>query len=403
MRLVAVGILAVVLITSIPFVYHSSPPTEDVSTSGTYNITYTENEKFYYDISFRVDRHPRQEVFVSFADIGEFEMQCLEKNDGNNNYRVEDNCNNVRIHGYIDSEEWLRNEDNLGYQGRGTLIIQRLELAWHQPSGWEYQNLYRTLEKNESNVQVQSPAVYTGKIERLHLESNQDTVVVVAPKSSDEYTDNQSLKRLLDSHDKIPINDNSETIPVFILPSESDPSVWYANQPSGRGIHLGIGNTIVIRENAPLGVLTHEYVHTQQEYSATKRLKWLREGQATHYGNIVMHDSGFITTAQLKDRYDIPDAHRKVMLAKKSSWVGASKYTKGQLTVTSFKAYLRQASATDEEIRDIFRRINQHEGRVSYRDIEFIVVTETGVNPRLWMQMYISETRTAPSPAMYEN
>ncbi|WP_435360197.1 hypothetical protein [Haloarchaeobius sp. DFWS5] len=119
--------------------------------------------------------------------------------------------------------------------------------------------------------------------------------------------------------------------------------------------------------------LAHEFVHTRQSFRPVRgrngpAMTWLLEGMGDYYASLHELRQGRLDYATFRQR-TTTDKHADAVLTDESTWAGgAVAYAKGRRVVAALDAKLRVETGGQRSFRDVWRRMNAHEGRVSYAD-----------------------------------
>jgi hypothetical protein len=148
-------------------------------------------------------------------------------------------------------------------------------------------------------------------------------------------------------------------------------------------------------------IYVHEYVHTRQEFETTRRMSWIVEAQAAYYDRLLLLYRGTTTYRRFHAQVSTArDATRRLAPANRTAYTIAADYTKGARVLAALDAKIRAASERNASLADVFRRLNRHEGRVSYADFEDAVAAVSGPRFDEWLDRHLT---TANAPTVPDN
>ena len=194
------------------------------------------------------------------------------------------------------------------------------------------------------------------------------------------------------------VGDAPETLTVFVVP-----------EPMNRGVTPGSdASEFFVR--ADVGVAgsestwTHEYVHTRQRYRPDASMAWLDEGSAEYYGYLLSMRAG--TTPYSVFRNAVTgDSYAGADLRKPGAWSDpAVEYEKGARVVAALDARIRAETGGNVTFQTVFRRLNSHEGTVTYEEFKDILRELTGVRFGAYVDSIVTtdgDTAVARDPFRY--
>ncbi|MFB6255524.1 MAG: hypothetical protein ABEH58_02160, partial [Haloplanus sp.] len=162
---------------------------------------------------------------------------------------------------------------------------------------------------------------------------------------------------------------------------------------------LAPGDSLWVHADRPPDsqVYVHEYVHTRQEFETTRRMHWIVEAQAAYYDELLLLYRGTTTYRRFHAQVSTArGATRRLAPANRTAYIIAADYTKGARVLAALDAKIRAASERNASLADVFRRLNRHEGRVSYADFEDAVAAASGQRFDEWLDRSLT-TATAPT------
>lgn len=182
---------------------------------------------------------------------------------------------------------------------------------------------------------------------------------------------------------------------VFLVAAPSDVD-WAV-----RGLQTGKADVWVSADqpfDEPDSVWLHEYVHTRQQFDASEEVGWFYEASAVYYAASIALEADTITFDEFRARLASGEEspHHDDVLADPSTWDDAPAYHKGALVAGELDRRIRLATDGERSLQDVFREMNEHEGRVTRDDFLRFVEEAGGEGARESAARY-TETRAAPS------
>jgi predicted metalloprotease with PDZ domain len=140
--------------------------------------------------------------------------------------------------------------------------------------------------------------------------------------------------------------------------------------------------------DSPNSVWFHEYVHTRQAFEVTGEMRWFREASAEYYAARLAFEQDRIDRAAMETHLDGPG--RRATLADPTTWRDERvPYTKGARVLALLDRTIRTSTDGERSLETVFRRLNAHEGPVSYADFERIVADVAGHSMDRWLDRYV--------------
>jgi hypothetical protein len=157
-----------------------------------------------------------------------------------------------------------------------------------------------------------------------------------------------------------------------------------------------------VRDDVPVDATSntwiHEYVHTRQSYDLAPELGWFTEASAEYYAALLTLHQGRIDYDAFHDHVTV-DRHAADRLADQSTWTrDRTPYTKGRRVLAALDARIRTESDGTATLEDVFRRLNDHGGTVTYRDFVEQVNGVAGTDLSDWLDRHVRGTVAPPVP-----
>lgn len=224
----------------------------------------------------------------------------------------------------------------------------------------------------------------------VHRDTRQgQQFTVVVPATVDSPADpGVVLDTLGFAAERLDVKGRDDGVNVFLAPdtirgggraeySDSHPDSPDADDVWVRGSYAGDSQT-----------LFHEYAHTRQRYNASERMAWFEEASADYFAPLLRLHAGHA---------DFDEFHAQVSSDEYSSAVLSNPdrptradYQKGARVLAALDAKIRQASDGEASLEDVWRRVNEHDGTVTYGDFKDIVANVAGTRMDSWLDKYVT-------------
>jgi hypothetical protein len=150
----------------------------------------------------------------------------------------------------------------------------------------------------------------------------------------------------------------------------------------------------------PRNAWLHEYVHTRQSFRTTRATRWVVEGSATYYAALLSLRQGLVDfeTFRRHLRRGATGDAASAVLADPATWDGSrAEYAKGALVVGDLDRRIRAATDGRRSAQWVFRRLNDHEGRVDPVSVTSLAGAAGDRRVRAAADRFTTE-RAAPTP-----
>jgi len=140
---------------------------------------------------------------------------------------------------------------------------------------------------------------------------------------------------------------------------------------------------------SPENVWIHEYVHTRQSFSLAADMRWFREASAEYYAARLSYEQSAIDRTAMRRSLDGEPS--RATLADPATW-GSEQVPreKGARTLAVLDRKIRSATFGHRSLQDVFRRLNGHDGRVTYAVFAQAVAEVTGQPMDAWLDRHIA-------------
>jgi hypothetical protein len=136
-------------------------------------------------------------------------------------------------------------------------------------------------------------------------------------------------------------------------------------------------------------VWLHEYVHTRQSFALAGDMAWFREASAEYYAARLAHEQGLVSERAMRTHIDGPPSD--ATLTEPGSWDDRRvPYQKGARVLAVLDAKIQSESHGYQSLEDVFRRLNSHDGPVTY-DVFVQTVNEVAGTPMdEWLDAHVA-------------
>ena len=269
----------------------------------------------------------------------------------------------------------------------------RVSVAWEANGSkdWSYyhpfQGTYpdRSVSFADSGV-LGSAFTYVGNYKEhvRHADGQRFRMVVAADASPAE-----SPKSIFDSlsaaSKRIPGRPPNDVL-LFVLP---DP-IWRGGYASPKYDELWVHEDA--RLNDPQNLWLHEYFHTRQSFKLSDKMEWFREASAAYFASDLAMEEGETSTSAVS-RTLSSKPYDESTLSKPSTWADREvPYYRGAITLWALDEKIRQATHGSRTLMDVFHRINEYNGTVTYADFRDIVTGVAGQSMTPWLNKHVTTT-----------
>ncbi|WP_223301639.1 glycyl aminopeptidase [Haladaptatus sp. R4] len=269
----------------------------------------------------------------------------------------------------------------------------RMSVAWESTAAddWSYfhplQDDYpdRSVSFADSGV-LGSAFTYVGKYhERVRHADGQRFRMIVAADASPAESPKSIFNSLSAASKRIPGQPPDDVL-MFVLP---DP-IWRGGYSSPKYGELWVHEDA--RLDDPQNLWLHEYFHTRQSFELSDKMEWFREASAAYFASdLAMKEdetskSAVVGTLSSKS-YDAST------LSKPNTWADREvPYYRGALTLWALDEKIQQATDGHRSLMDVFHRMNEHDGTVTYADFRNIVADVAGRSMTPWLNKHVTTT-----------
>lgn len=141
--------------------------------------------------------------------------------------------------------------------------------------------------------------------------------------------------------------------------------------------------------DTPEAVWLHEYVHTRQSFRVAPDMRWVREAGAEYYAARLARQQGLVDREAVETHLD--GAPSTATLTDPDSWASeAVPQRKGARAMAVLDRRIREQTYGHRSLADVFRRLNRHDGVVTYAVFEQTVAEVTGEPDDRWLDRHVN-------------
>lgn len=145
-------------------------------------------------------------------------------------------------------------------------------------------------------------------------------------------------------------------------------------------------------------IFVHEYVHTRQAYEPGADMQWFTESSAFYYMGLTPYQRGTTSRDRFDRRFRVPDRYRDAVLTETTGSQYRVWATKGARTLAGLDRRIRASTDGSRSLQDVFRRLNDRNGTVTYEDFRAIVAETAGESTADWLDRHVDGPSLAPDP-----
>ena len=269
----------------------------------------------------------------------------------------------------------------------------RVSVAWEAngDSDWSY---FHPLQDDYSNRSVSfadsgvlgSAFTYVGKYdEHVHRADGQRFRMIVAADASPAESPKAIFNSLSAASKRIP-GQSPDDVLLFVLP---DP-IWRGGYASPKYDELWVHEDARLHD--PQNLWLHEYFHTRQSFELSDKMEWFREASAAYFASDLAMKGGEISKSDVS-RTLSSKSYDASTLSKPNTWGDREvPYYRGALTLWALDEKIQQATHGRRSLMDVFHRMNEHDGTVTYADFRDIVADVAGQSMTPWLDKHVTTT-----------
>lgn len=284
--------------------------------------------------------------------------------------------------GWVDTGDWAlaRPRTAFAYRNDGS----SWRYSWQDP-----ERIQKRAEVDGNGV-VGSSIVYLGPHRTTETRISHGTLRVVKPESSNLTTVDPVVGTIREASEQLRVGDGDERVTVFVGPRPlRDGGVAISEYDDSQDVWVSDRAPVA----PPHNTWVHEYVHTRQSFELGDGMRWFTEASATYYAGLLSVRQGLdgrqgYEAFQSTLQRNYSDG---VVLANRSDWRGDyTPYSRGTKTLAALDARIRDDTDGNRTLQDVFRRMNAHNGTVTYGDFSRILANVTGTGHGAWLAAHVA-------------
>jgi hypothetical protein len=143
------------------------------------------------------------------------------------------------------------------------------------------------------------------------------------------------------------------------------------------------------RLDDPENVWLHEYVHTRQSFRLATDMRWFREASAEYYAARLSYEQG--TVSERAFRRHLDGGPSRATLTDPGTWESDGvPHHKGARVLAVLDRKIRAETDGHRSLEDAFRRLNRHDGTVSYAVFVRTVGEVAGTPMDGWLDRHVA-------------
>ncbi|MFB6073884.1 MAG: hypothetical protein ABEJ89_02600, partial [Haloarculaceae archaeon] len=133
----------------------------------------------------------------------------------------------------------------------------------------------------------------------------------------------------------------------------------------------------------------HEYVHTRQSFALAPGMAWFREASAEYYAALLSESRERAAAGALSPARFGPPSN--ATLTDHATWAGGrTPRRRGARVLAALDRRIRRATDGHQSLEDVFRRLNHHDGRVTYEAFVQAVNGVAGTPMDGWLDRHVA-------------
>ncbi|QLH78976.1 hypothetical protein HZS55_17480 [Halosimplex rubrum] len=232
--------------------------------------------------------------------------------------------------------------------------------------------------------------VYLGGFEASTADATGQRIRLVRPASAELADDSARVLRVLSvASDQLRVGARDSVVNAFAGPrplrhggtaalADGDRQDFWVSAGSDAG--------------TPPNTWIHEYVHTRQSFVLGSEMTWFREASASYYAAVVsvrVPPNRPDEFERLRETFG-NERGANATLTDRSSWSTTYvPYAKGGRVLAALDGRIRNATDGNRSLQTVFRRLNRHDGLVTYDVFASVVANVSGETHREWLDDHV--------------
>jgi|GEM_PF-4334340 len=230
----------------------------------------------------------------------------------------------------------------------------------------------------------------SGDLERASQEGRVGDVRLAKPSELREINHSHAVREFGSVTALLALSDTTQDTRVGIVPPADARNVGWASRQGGGEVCLR-GEQRAIWD----GLMTHEYVHTRQEFSTADDMEWFIESSAFYYMAVVPYQRGTMSEERGNERLREPtrtdnssDLDSLTLTDARSTHTLAS--YRGAPVLAALDHELRSRTDGERTLEHVFRAMTDERGPITYDDFQRIVADVAGERMDDWLDRYVA-------------
>jgi len=241
--------------------------------------------------------------------------------------------------------------------------------------------------------------VYLGPFETTVRNATDQRFRLIRPESARlrEHPD-RIMTTLASAAQQLRVGARDETVNVFVGP---DPLRYGGTTASGIDGVQDVWVSARADAGSPPSTWIHEYVHTRQSFVLGDEMTWFREASASYYAAVCAIRTPVTERTAYRQFLETlrQDHGANATLSDRSSWSNTYvPYAKGTRVLAALDARIRTRTNGTRTLQTVFRRLNEHDGVVTYDVFATVVGNVTGESQRAWLDDHVRDGREVSPP-----
>lgn len=299
--------------------------------------------------------------------------------------------------------DWLGSTENppsITFTVNNTVFTTTGDRYFVMQESWAYVPLPITVPKTV-NYTVKGDGIAADRVAYLgeyntyrHANGCESFTLIVSAETDFTASPHHLLFDLSNASTALQVGDRYSTNYVALLPA-----------PETEGVTLGNGMAIsdtAYNLSASNPAWLHEYVHMRQRFETSRAMRWFTEASASYYGYNLSIQEGYFSQEEFDRRLYamMKSPHNSSVLADPATWQSRkTPYVKGTVVLAALDRRIRERTDGDRSLRDVFRRMNQYNGTITYPIFTRIVGDVAGTAMDDWLDTYV---KTSEQPQVGE-
>ncbi|QPV62639.1 hypothetical protein I7X12_18220 [Halosimplex litoreum] len=232
--------------------------------------------------------------------------------------------------------------------------------------------------------------VYLGGFEASTTNATAQRIRLVRPTAAELADDPERVLRVLSvASDQLRVGARDSVVTAFAGPR---PLRHGGAAALGDGDHQDFWVSAGSDAGTPPNTWIHEYVHTRQSFVLGGEMAWFREASASYYAAVVSVRVPPNRPSEFERLRATLGNERgaNATLTDRSSWSNTYvPYAKGGRVLAALDGRIRNATDGNRTLQRVFRRLNEHDGLITYDVFASVLANVSGESHREWLDDHV--------------